>query len=227
MAWLALPNLVIAAPVNANNYDSFWLWSGVKTQKVLQKAKTVYLLNGQIEAGRNVVLTAQRPATPHVKNAKVWIVYRVATLTWTPKIYEQINAHIKKWRAAGNDVVGIQIDFDAKTARLGEYARFLKGLRTHLPANCKLGVTGLMDWGANANAEDLIMLSGVVDELIIQTYQGRHTIPNYQNYFTNINRIKIPFHIGIIQNGEWEEPIGLSQNPNFKGYVVFLQNGVN
>lgn len=224
---MVFPQISIAAPVDANNYDSFWLWSGVKSQKVLQQAKTVYLLNGQIEAARNIGLTAQRPATPRVKNAKVWIVYRAATLAWTPKIYDQINAHIKKWRAAGNDVVGVQIDFDAKTAHLGEYAKFLKGLRTKLPADCKLGVTGLMDWGANANAEDLTALSGVVDELIIQTYQGRQTIPDYQNYFTNINRIQIPFHVGIIQNGEWEEPIGLTQNPNFRGYVVFLQNAVN
>ncbi len=211
--------------VDANKYDRFWLWSGIKSQDILRNAKTVYILDAQIEEKSDGVrLVSQRSATPRTKNIDLWIVYRVETLAWRPEIYKQINAHILKWQKAGNRIVGIQIDFDAKTKHLNKYVDFLKDLRTKIPKDYKLGVTGLLDWSNNANPNDLDGLSNTVDEVIIQTYQGRHTIKDYQKYFEKIGKVKIPFHIGLIQGGQWQEPIGLIQNPNFKGYVIFLQN---
>ncbi len=41
---------VAAGTVDASKYDAFWLWSGVKPQPVLKQARSVYVLQGQIEA---------------------------------------------------------------------------------------------------------------------------------------------------------------------------------
>ena len=59
-----------------------------------------------------------------------------------------------------------------------------------------------------------------------ETYadQGRHVIPGYERYLNRLDHLKIPFRVGLLQGGEGNEPYGLSSNPWFRGYVVFLQN---
>ena len=222
-----------AGVVDAADYDAFWLWAGVAPQPVLARAKTVYLLAGQIAPphhGRGVIagparLAAQGVAAPHVRHGEVWIVYRAHTLDWTPQIYAQILAELARWRAAGNPVVGVQIDFDARTRHLDQYAVFLRALRARLPADCRLGVTGLLDWSSQGDSAALTALAGVVDEVVLQTYQGRHTIPGYGAYLARLDRVKLPFKIGLVQGGDWTAPAGLAAERWFRGYVVFLRNG--
>ena len=67
-------------------------------------------------------------------------------------------------------------------------------------------------------------LAGAVDEVVLQIYQGRRVIPGYAGYLARLDRMKIPFRIGLLQGGEWQAPPGLEANPHFRGYVVFLLN---
>lgn len=211
--------------VDAAQYDSFWLWAGVKLQPVLAEAKSVYILEAQVDDGPSgLEWVEQRPATPKTKGPEIWMVVRAHSLRWTPDIEGRLLSRLANWRAAGNRVVGVQIDFDARTRHLDEYAGFLKGLRAKLPEDTKLSITGLLDWSANGDSDQLAALSGVVDEVVLQVYQGRHTIPGYQAYLAQIHRMKQPFKIGLVQGGEWQAPSGLASNPDFKGYVVFLVN---
>lgn len=210
--------------VDARHYDAFWLWAGVRPQPVLDRAKRVYILQGQVSTRDTVRLIAQRPAIPRIDHADVWMVVRVETLRWPPHLYDQLLVQLERWRAAGNRVAGIQIDFDARTRHLEEYADFLTGLRARLPADCRLGITGLLDWSANGDPAGLDALAGVVDEVVLQIYQGRRVIPGYAGYLARLDRLKLPFRIGLLQNGEWQAPPGLEFNPNFRGYVVFLTN---
>jgi hypothetical protein len=145
-------------------------------------------------------------------------------LGWTPRIYAQILARIARWRAAGDPVAGVQIDFDARTRHLDQYAAFLKDLRARLPAEDRLSITGLLDWSSQGDPEALGQLAGVVDEVVLQTYQGRRTIPGYGAYMGRLERVKLPFKIGLIQDGDWRAPPDLAANPWFRGYVVFLKN---
>jgi len=213
--------------VDAKDHDAFWLWAGVRPQPVLDRASRIYLLQGQVSARDPVRLIAQRPAVPRIRNADVWMVVRVETLRWPPHIHEQMLVQLARWRAAGNRVVGVQIDFDARTRHLEGYASFLAELRQRLPADCGLGITGLLDWSANGDPAGLDALAGVVDEVVLQIYQGRRVIPGYAGYLARLDRLKVPFRIGLLQGGEWQAPAGLEANPNFRGYVVFLQNGVD
>jgi hypothetical protein len=49
-------------------------------------------------------------------------------------------------------------------------------------------------------------------------------IPGYAGYLAALDRLAVPFRIGLLQGGEWEAPDHLAGNPWFRGYVVFLVN---
>src|SRR4051794_27920389 len=104
--------------VDASRYDAFWVWAGVKSQPLLDRARRLYLLQGEVGAREPVRLVAQRPAIPRLRVPEVWMVVRVETLAWPPQVYRQMLIELERWRAAGNRVTGIQIDFDARTRHL-------------------------------------------------------------------------------------------------------------
>jgi Protein of unknown function (DUF3142) len=210
--------------VNAADYDAFWLWAGVKPQPVLDRAKTIYILEGEIRKNAGGQIVRLRAGTPRIAHADVWLVYRVETLDWGPDVVPQIKADLARWRKAGSRAVGVQIDFDAATRGLEGYTAFLKDLRSALPPDTKLGITGLMDWSSRADPGGLKSITPIVDEIIIQTYQGRTTIKGYAGYLAALDRLDIPYRLGLVQNGEWSAPSALAKDPNFKGYVVFLLN---
>ena len=231
VAALALPACgpTVKASVDAADYDAFWLWAGVAPQPVLTRAKSLYILQGQVgfspdDPTAKGHLIAQGGATPRVRTGEVWIVYRAHTLNWPPEIYAQILRQWRIWRESGVPVAGIQIDFDARTRHLDQYQAFLRDLRHRLPANCQLSITGLLDWSSQSDSAVLNGLNGVVDEIVLQTYQGRRTIPGYQAYLASLSKLTIPFRIGLAQGGEWSAPASLAANTHFRGYVVFLEN---
>lgn len=233
--WLALGLLALGAgqacqaAVDAADYDAFWLWGGVSAQPVLRQARTLYVLQGQISAPRGAPqqparLHAQGIAIPRLKQGAVWVVYRAHSLRWSEDSYAIVLAQLRRWRQAGNAVLGVQIDFDARTRYLAEYADFLRDFRRRLPAEYRLSITGLLDWSSNAEPAAIDQLKGVVDEVVVQTYQGRRTVPDYQRYLPRVARLQLPFRIGLAQYGQWQAPAYLERSPWFRGYVVFLQN---
>ena len=234
--WLGLPLIGLGlglsstscaqtSVVNAIHYDAFWLWAGVAPQPALAHAHTLYLLDAEVRPGR-AILISQRPALPHVQRAEVWMVIRVETLDWPATLYPQVLLDLARWRQAGNHVVGVQIDFDAQTHHLENYALFLGDLRRRLPQDCKLGITGLLDWSSHGDPKELDALGSAVDEVVLQIYQGRHVIPGYQQYLLRLDRLHIPFRIGLLENAEWQQPASLASNPCFRGFVVFLENPI-
>lgn len=210
------------SPVDPGKHDAFFLWAGVKPPAVLGRAKTIYILDGEVRIADKARIVPLRPQAPRVRHAEVWLTLRVERIDWAEPVYRQLLADTARWEAAGTRLVGVQIDFDARTKGLGDYARFLTDLRRRLPARYRLSVTGLMDWSANGDPAQLASLRGVVDEVVIQTYQGRRTIPGYERYMASLRRLPIPYRIGLVENGEWRAPAGLEQDPEFRGYVVFL-----
>lgn len=226
---LLRPITLNAAVVQASDYSSFWIWGGIKLQPALSGAESFYILQGQIiekkrQSVTKAVLTAQGMPVARLREGKVWLVYRADTLHWTPEIVQAIFRRLDHWRLVGNPVVGLQIDFDARTRHLREYAGFLRQLRSRLPKQYRLSITGLLDWSGNGDIESINKLRNIIDEVIIQTYQGRTTIANYNAYLPALKRLALPFKIGLVQNGEWQAPGYLRKNPWFRGYVVFLQN---
>jgi Protein of unknown function (DUF3142) len=207
--------------VDPADHDAFYLWAGVKPPPVLAQARTIYILDAEVRRDGSFLPLR---AVPRVKHAELWLVVRAARIDWGEGVYAALLGDLARWQAAGNRVVGLQVDFDAATPRLDEYGTFLKRLRTRLPAPYKLSVTGLMDWSANADPAHLASLKGVVDEVVVQSYQSRTTIPGYERYLAKLARVPVPHKVALVEGGDWREPPELRRDPLFRGYVVFLLN---
>ena len=210
------------ARVDPADYDAFFLWAGVKPPPVLARARTLYLLAGEVRRTSGFVSLR---GVPSVKQAEVWLVVRTERLDWDEATTAQVLRELARWQATGNRMAGLQIDFDSSAKGLENYAAFLKALRAQLPPGMKLSITGLMDWSANADPAALASLRGVVDEVVVQSYQGRTTIPGYEAYLAKLARVPVPHKVALVEGGEWREPAALKSDPLFRGYVVFLVNG--
>jgi hypothetical protein len=209
------------ARVDPRAYQAFFLWPGVPAPSWLGTASEVYLLAGEVRHGSNDRFHLLR-ATPRTPGPKLWLVVRVERLDWTEAVTRQVLHTIALWEAAGNRLEGLQIDFDSATRGLAQYAAFLRDVRGRLPRRWKLSITGLMDWSAGGDAGALRQLSGTVDEIVVQTYQGRETIPGYERYLASLLRLGMPYRIGLVSGGLWRAPSELTRDPAFRGYVVFL-----
>lgn len=209
------------ARVDPREYRAFFLWPGSSPPDWLRTASEVYVLAGEVShrpASRFVPLRA----IPHVSGPRLWLTVRVERLDWQEAIYRDVFRTLALWERAGNGIEGLQIDFDAATRGLAGYAAFLADVRQRLPKRWKLSVTGLMDWSAGGQPEALRDVSRSIDEIVIQTYQGRRTIPGYEAYLDSLHRLGMPYRIGLVEGGEWRAPEGLERDTSFRGYVVFL-----
>lgn len=211
------------ARVRAEAYQAFWLWSGVRATPSMRDAQVVYLHQGDVVAyPQRTVFSRLGMPVSRLAVPAVWITVRIATLDIPDAILDRVLRLPDHWTAAGNQVLGLQIDFDAATHRLADYADFLRQVRQRLPAHYALGVTGLLDWAKTGNVE---VLNGLpVDELVVQTYQGRHTVPGYQRYLPALRGLRIPFKIGVVEHGEWDpgDERELAASPFYRGAVVFM-----
>lgn len=211
--------------VDANQYASFWIWGDISTAPYLKQAKELYILQGEIQLDQSTqssILISQGVSILKIPHQKVWLVYRNHHLNWQKSELEKILNRVKQWENAGNQIQGIQIDFDAKTKNLKQYALFLQTLRKQLPKHYQISITGLLDWTNVQDEQILNLLRQNINELVIQTYQGTSTIPNYQSYLKRISAMHLPYKVGLVQNGQWINPAFIQQDPQFKGYVVFL-----
>ncbi|MBP8027237.1 MAG: DUF3142 domain-containing protein, partial [Acinetobacter sp.] len=115
--------------VDANQYSSFWIWGDISTTAYLKQAKELYILQGEIrldQSTQSSIFTPQGVSILKIPHQKVWLVYRNHHLNWQKSELEKILTRIKQWENAGNQIQGIQIDFDAKTKNLKQYALFLQ-----------------------------------------------------------------------------------------------------
>lgn len=207
--------------VDPREFDSFYLWPGVHPAPGLN-LKTVYLLDGEVRRKGPSRLERLRMGVPRLPGKNLWLVVRTDRLDWNDATYRAIFDDLVRWRAGGNQVTGLQIDFDAATRGIDGYARFLANLRQRLPRRWQLSITGLMDWSAHGDPAALASLAPLIDEVVVQTYQARTTIPGYEDYFRQMKGFPIPFKVALVQDGEWQAPAMLAHHPRFRGYVVFL-----
>ena len=213
--------------VRADAHDEFWLWAGVRPHAAVATAKTLYVLQGEIGPSPDgtIRLRPQGASRPGPHRQELWLVYRVRSLAFTPEILRALIERCAQWKAQTGPFAGLQLDFDAGTKGLASYAAFHREVRAALPADYRLGVTGLMDWASQADPKDLDALADVVDEIIFQTYRGRTTVEDIDAYIRRLARLRIPFKLGLAEGAVWPSPAYIAANPHFRGYVVFLQNG--
>jgi len=222
---IALAALLASLSPAKGQEQAFWLWSGVRPGDALRQADVVYLHQGEvvIHGGKTVFERKGLPVNRLVF-PRIWLTVRFATLDVPDTLLLRLNSLLARWQAAGNEVIGLQIDFDAATWRLDEYARFLQRLRHTLPAHYALGVTGLLDWAKTGSVATLNALP--VDELVVQSYQGRRTVANFTDYLPALAGLRIPFKLGVVPGGicDEQEIAQLAASRWYRGTVTFLLN---
>lgn len=216
-----------SATVDATRYQDFWLWAAVRPQSVLHQAQTLYLHQGEVARRQGKVVFLRQGIPPsQLRVNRIWLAFRMTTLDLSDHHLNRMLKLREKWRRHGNQVVGIQIDFDAKSYQLAGYVAFLTQLRERLPEDCQLSITGLLDWSKTGDVSALNRLQGKLDEVVVQTYQGRSTITRYAEYLPALMKLALPFRVGLVQNGKWETQWQqrLATSPYYRGEVVFLVN---
>lgn len=200
---------------------AYFLWAGVPAPEGLDRAGEVYVLSGEVRAREPGRFVPMRSRPPRIEGPEIWLVVRTETLDWDEDVHRRIARELGVWDREAQ-IKGLQIDFDSGTRGLDRYAAFLRDIRQRLPEQYGLSVTGLLDWSANGEPDALAQLGGVIDELVIQTYQGTSTIPGYERYLTRLDRLPFDYRIGIVEDGQWREPPGLERDAQYRGTVVFL-----
>ena len=76
-------------------------------------------------------------------------------------------ARLARWRAAGVDVIGVEVDHDCATAALPAYAAWLRRAR---PAGVRWSITALPTWAGSPALHDV---AAAVDELVVQVHAIR------------------------------------------------------
>nr|WP_306670483.1 DUF3142 domain-containing protein [Acinetobacter sp. YH01009] len=216
--------------VDAAHYSSFWIWGNISSSPYLQQASELYILQGEMNWNKPLKQSEFIPQgiqVLHKPQQKIWIVIRSHHLQWSNNNIQQILQRLKHWENNGNQIQGLQIDFDAKTKNIHQYALFLENIRKQLPQKYRLSITGLMDWTNVQDQQTLSILRRNIDEIAIQTYRGSATIENYTSYLNKVSKLKLPYKIGLVQHGRWHAPQHLINDPYFKGYVVFLLRTAN
>lgn len=219
------PTQSATSKVDANDFASFWIWGDIQTAPYLVHAKELYILQGEIRYSKSKQIstfTPQGVSILKLPHQKIWLVFRTHHLAWNEQNYQTILNRLEHWRNQGNQVQGIQIDFDSKTNSLKDYAIFLQKLRQKLPQQYRLSITGLLDWTNFKDQNTLTLFRQNIDELVIQTYQGTTTIPNYPEYLKRISALRLPYKVGLVQHGTWFGNSTKQKDPYFKGYLVFL-----
>jgi hypothetical protein len=100
--------------------------------------------------------------------------------------------------------IGLQLDCDVPTRRLGTYIGFLHALRAELPAGTQLSVTMLLDW---THSRELARLAHEVDFLVPQFYTALAPLSSADTSVTlagdlggtvgRLERAGVPYLLGL------------------------------
>lgn len=202
---------------------AFWAWrtnapSDVEVQKAFAatNAKTLFLRARQFDLV-NGYLQRIRPVSGALPSSvELHLVYngtRKFLREWEQldasvianAIAETYQADLARARDDHAQVNGLQLDFDAPTRLLPQYAQLLQRLRELLPPNTKLSITGLPTW---ASSRDLKAVLAAVDFWIPQCYGT--AIPAHVNQrlpisspsdvartITKVRQLNKPFYAGL------------------------------
>jgi Protein of unknown function (DUF3142) len=180
--WPAAPPPGPPPPPPAGFPIDYWDWGVNRTLSTTERqaldlmgGTEVFSLCGMIQPWRDEWLWEPqgRPSAP-IPGRRQHLVVRIDSA-----IAKQMDASIAArliplivdgWtRNRTAATIGIQIDCDVPTKRLGAYAEVLRALRAALPEGTHLSVTMLLDW---AHGRDLPVLMESVDAVVPQFYNA-------------------------------------------------------
>ena len=200
---------------------AFWTWrTNTPSEKEIAKAfsatqaQTLFLRAGQFDLA-NGSLRRIRPVSGHLPaTVEIHLVYNatrdflrgwehIEPSTIAASLADTFRADLAQ--ANNTRIVGLQLDFDAPTRLLLQYANLLQRLRELLPPNTKLSITGLPTW---ASSSDLKAVLATVDFWVPQCYgtnipthlSQRIPISSSADVVRTISRVRQlnkPFYAGL------------------------------
>jgi hypothetical protein len=201
-----------------------WLWAGVPLSAVPASARTLYVLQGEVLPEGDSTSFRRRGVSPAAGDGRAIVpVIRLRALPRPEACAGLLEAVAAAWRARGRSVSAVQIDHDAPSRRLADYARFVRGVRRHLDPDLRLSVTGLADWLASADAAALADLSRAADEIAFMLYHERHAVPGLARHHATLARFPRAFRVGLLAG--MDLPREVAANRHCLGSIVFLVGG--
>lgn len=165
IAALILPVMLIAgcclhalfsSPKPIHLDQQVYIWQRVWTpqhQTALKQSHSLFsalrVLGLQIHPQEGIRTIAVNTTLLKQDGRPVWLVVRLdgqlARLN-QPLIIKQVQRTIDAWTKAEIPLTGIEIDYDAPTAKLAAYLQFMHALRKSLPEKLTLSITALPTW---------------------------------------------------------------------------------
>jgi hypothetical protein len=205
--------------VDAAQHDAFFLWAGVKAPEVLAKARTIYLLDGEVRAGpHGSCRCGRRCRTSATPRSGWWS----GSNGWTGRnrsgggcwpILTGGRRRATGWPGCNS------ISMRARAAR--SLRRVPRRSAAAAARRYKLSITGLMDWSAGGDPAALAALGSVVDDVVLQTYQGRRTVPGTKPISARWRACPSPIGWAGGRRRMARAARTGARSP-FRGYVVFL-----
>jgi hypothetical protein len=205
--------------------DSYWIWAGVAVP-AYSRGKNLYMYQGAFRRNRHGIEYARKGLYPHRLHAnEVHLVFRLESLDSSESFKNTILMLISHWEQKKTTIRGIQLDFDSPTGKLDRYSVFLKEVRNWLPSRYRLTITGLGDWLLLGQPKLLQALLACVDEIVFQLYSGRQYVPGLERYIAELQRLDIPFKVGLLSNRSQNKTIenAIRRNPHYRGSICFIQ----
>jgi len=206
---------------------SYWLWAGLTEADLPPNTTTpLYIWQGTITQQGAALRYERKGLFPYpLLRAPVFLVFRLEGEKADPeRLYKIFEKTADLWQRHGVTIRGLQLDFDSPTGKLLTYGNYLNTVRTALPNNYKLSVTGLGDWVLSGDPAALHRITQASDEIVFQLYQGRESFPEIPLYVERLRKADFPFRIGLLTNTKQEKRIAaLEANPYYRGIVYFLQ----
>jgi hypothetical protein len=177
MTSCAVSGQVPEAPPSAWNVG-FWFWQGseVTVESEDLPIDVVFFHAGRISqdelAPQQWYVGADLPSRlPRAR--EYWMVLRyerqrVPALAAIPRFTESLSSIQSEARRRQIPLTGLQLDIDAPTGSLHEYAALLHELRKTLPNGMQLSITALLDWFRDGTALSEVLKE--VDEFVPQFY---------------------------------------------------------
>lgn len=205
----------------------YWLWAGVAEERVPAGA-TVYAHVGAVHSGAEGLSFEAQGLGPRELDADgVVVVLRMTALAEAGDLLPLLEEQVTQWHRRGNRVVGVQLDYDAATAKLLRYQDMLGRLRQGLDPDLSLGITGLMDWVYSGRRDELEGVAGQVDEIVFQLYRGRDYHRPLASAQTWLSRLDFDFKVGLLSEHPDNEALlaSLADLRHLTGLLYFVRNG--
>lgn len=147
---------LFSSPKSIHLDQQVYIWQRVWTtqhQTALKQSHALFsamrVLVLQIHPQEGIRTIAVNTALLKQDGRPVWLVVRLdgqLPHLNQPLIIKQVQRTINAWSKAGIRLTGIEIDYDAPTAKLAAYQQFVHALRKTLPKELTLSITALPTW---------------------------------------------------------------------------------